>query len=288
MGRGVARFAVGYSGSKPQEALQGLLLAAFAVRVAAVSGRPRKAAIVSAAALLAAFSLWDIRQTPPEIADVARYHKVFMELLPSSPEPERDLRDLGLDPSWVSAVGKSAYLPSSPFQDPAFRAAFLGRFSYTRLLGFYAAHPDRLVETVRSGGREALRLRHPRFGNLEHREGVPPGAKASAFSLWSGMRLALPGHPLLWIGALWAATLAAVAASWRRASPRGRLAREGLVLLVAMAALAFSICVLSNAHGDLARHFYVFHALTDLLLVADAVWLAAALASRRVVPAAAS
>ncbi|HTY43230.1 MAG TPA: hypothetical protein VMH79_15270 [Thermoanaerobaculia bacterium] len=281
-------FAVGYSGSKPQEALQGLLLAAFAVRVAAVSGRPRKAAIVSAAALLAAFSLWDIRQTPPEIADVARYHKVFMELLPSSPEPERDLRDLGLDPSWVSAVGKSAYLPSSPFQDPAFRAAFLGRFSYTRLLGFYAAHPDRLVETVRSGGREALRLRHPRFGNLEHREGVPPGAKASAFSLWSGMRLALPGHPLLWIGALWAATLAAVAASWRRASPRGRLAREGLVLLVAMAALAFSICVLSNAHGDLARHFYVFHALTDLLLVADAVWLAAALASRRVVPAAAS
>jgi hypothetical protein len=100
------------------------------------------------------------------------------------------------------------------------------------------------------------------------------------------MRLALPGPPLAWIGALWMANLAAVAATRRRASIRGRLAREGLVLLVAMAGLAFAICVLANAHGDLARHLYVFHALTDLLFVADVAWIVAALAVRRA-PAAA-
>jgi len=275
----------GYAGSKPQEALQGILLAAFAVRIAAVSGRPRRAATVVASAFLAAFSLWYARQTPPEIADVAKYHKVFMELLPSSPEPERDLRDLGLDPSWIAAAGKIAYPPSSPFQDPSFRSQFLARFSYPRLLRFYATHPSRLVATVREGGREALRLRHPRFGNFEHREGVPPGAQTSAFSLWSRMRLGLPGHPLLWIGALWVASLAAAAAGWRRATVPGRLAREGIVLLVAMAALAFTICVLSNAHGDLARHFYVFHALTDLLLIADVVWIVARIDARRVAAA---
>src|SRR5262249_23756293 len=214
--------------------------------------------------------------------DVAKYHKVFMELLRYTPDSYDDLRDLGLDPSWTRAIGTTAYPPSSPFNDPAFRSEFLARFSYPKLMLFYVTHPRRLLAAVWSGGREALRLRHPRFGNLEHREGVPPGAQTRAFSLWSRMRLALPGHPLLWIGGLWLANLATVAGTYRRASARGRLARGGLLLLVAMAALAFSICVLANAHGDLARHFYVFHALTDLLLVADLVGIATALAGRRV------
>jgi hypothetical protein len=275
-----AAAALGFTGSKPQEALQGILLAAFAVRIARAERRPRRGAVSAAALVVAGFSLWYFRQTPPEIADVAKYHKVFMELLRFTPEPDQDLRDLGLDPAWTSAIGQTAYPPSSPFNDPAFRSEFLARFSYPKLLRFYATHPSRLAATIWSGGREALRLRHPRFGNLEHRENVPPGAQTGSFSLWSRMRLALPGPPLAWIGALWMANLAAVAATYRRASIRGRLAREGLALLVAMAGLAFEICVLANAHGDLARHLYVFHALMDLLFVADVVWIVAALAVR--------
>jgi hypothetical protein len=48
-----------------------------------------------------------------------------------------------------------------------------------------------------------------------------------------------------------------------------------------MATAAFLVCVLANAHGDLARHFYVFHALCDLTLAADLVWVTQALVSRR-------
>ncbi|HKD18555.1 MAG TPA: hypothetical protein VKG23_11875, partial [Thermoanaerobaculia bacterium] len=183
--------------------------------------------------------------------------------------------------AWTTAVGKIAYPASSPFQDPAFRAEFLRRFRYSRLLEFYLTHPSRLRDTIVGGGEAALTLRHPRFGNFEHRAGFPAGAQTSSFALWSRARRSLPGHPLIWIGLLWVGNLAATASTYRRSRLEGRLAREGIVLLVLMAAVAFGVCVLSNAHGDLARHFYVFHALTDLLFVADVVWIVAALAVRR-------
>lgn len=270
-----------FSGSKPQEAVQGLLLAGFGMRLYWRSGRaPVRQPAAWGAVALAAFSIGYLSATPPAISEVAKYHKVFMELLPNSPSPARDLEDLGLDPAWVSASGQIAYRPTSPFADPAFRADFLGRFSYVRLVRFYLTHPDRLASTLSRGGREALRLRHPRFGNLEHRPGVAPGEKSGALAVWSGLRLRLPGHPLLWLTPFLLGNLVLAAATRRRATADGRLAREGIVLLVAMAALAFLVCVLSNAHGDLPRHLYVFHALVDLLLAADLTWAASAIAAR--------
>ncbi|MGE5415024.1 MAG: hypothetical protein ACM3NW_12665, partial [Syntrophomonadaceae bacterium] len=274
-GHAVAFFALAalFAGSKPQEAVQGLVLAAFGLRLYWRSGRrPARQTAAWGAVALAGFSLWYLRATPPAISEVARYHKVFMELLPNSPSPARDLEDLGLDPAWVSASGQIAYKPTSPYADPAFRAAFLERFSYTRLVRFYLTHPGRLASTLSRGGREALRLRHPRFGNLEHRPGVSPGEKSRAFSFWSGLRLRLPGHPLLWLVPFLAGNLLLAVATRRRASADGGLARDGLALLVVMATVAFLVCVLSNAHGDLPRHFYVFHALCDLLLAADLGW----------------
>ena len=275
--------------SKPQEAIQAPWLALAGLRLAmADEGRakaPRRLAPLAGAVLLCVLGAWYYRQTPPEIADVARYHKVFMELLPDSPDPGQDLADLGLDPSWTRAIGKTAYGPTSPFHEPAFRAAFLERFSYGRLARFYLTHPARLSSAIRRGGLAALRLRHPRFGNFERSAGFPPGTRTGSFAWWSDGRLALPGHPLVWIGLLFLGNAIAIAATYGRASPAGRLAREAIVLLMAMASTAFAVCVLSNAHADLARHFYVFHALCDLVVIADAVWAALRLSAPSRAPA---
>ena len=77
---------------------------------------------------------------------------------------------------------------------------------------------------------------------------------------------------------LFAGTAAAALATWRRASPRGRLFRETLLAAVAMSATAFGVCVLTNAPPDFSRVFYVAQALCDLLIAAAAAWLVQALA----------
>jgi hypothetical protein len=260
--------------SKPQESIQGPLLAMLGLWLWGVPLRNfwRRPAFWAAVGLCA-LSFWYYRQTPHAIAQVARYHKVFMELLKNSPDPRGDLADLGLDPAWVDNVGKIAYSPTSPFNDPGFRSAFLARFSYPKLILFYATHPSRLYSVLDRGGASALQLRHPRFGNFEKRRGLPPGAQTSSFSAWSRARRSLSGHPLIWLSFLFAVTVVAAIRTYATASEAGKRAREGIIALVAMAAAAFSVCVFANAHGDLPRHFYVFHALTDLILIADTAWI---------------
>ena len=95
------------------------------------------------------------------------------------------------------------------------------------------------------------------------------------------MRGELGARPLLWIALLLGGNAAAALAGHRRAGRRGRLFREGVLLLVAMASLAFAVCALAQAPPDLSRALYSYHALCDLLLVADVGWIVQALADRR-------
>ena len=53
-----------------------------------------------------------------------------------------------------------------------------------------------------------------------------------------------------------------------------------------MAATEYVVCALADYLGDLGRHLYVFQALCDLILIADATWLAQLLARRAPAPAA--
>jgi hypothetical protein len=63
-------------------------------------------------------------------------------------------------------------------------------------------------------------------------------------------------------------TIAWCAAGWRHASPRGRLVRESLAVLAAMAGLEFLVCALANAAIELDRQLFAFQAMCDLLLIA--------------------
>ena len=49
-----------------------------------------------------------------------------------------------------------------------------------------------------------------------------------------------------------------------------------------IAGLEFGVCAFADALDDLGRHLFVFHALVDLVLVADIVWLTQAIAAKRV------
>src|SRR5262249_8048023 len=122
----------------------------------------------------------------------------------------------------------------------------------------------------------------PDFGNFERSPEHPRTELATRFSAWSRLRGTLGAHPAFWAIALLGGSLAAALATHRRAGLRGKLFREAVVLLVTMAALAFAVCALAQAPPDLSRALFAYHAICDLVIVADAGWIAQTLATRRV------
>ena len=270
-----------FVGSKPQERLAAPLLALYGMRLAGTSWRaPWRSAAAWLAAALCAFSVWYGRHTPYTLREATMFQLVFDDVLGRSATPADDAAELRLDPAWIRYVGTSPYAKDSPLLAPEFRMRFLHAVGYRSVLRFYARHPARLGERLERASREMWTLRPP-LGNFERSPEHPQTARASAFGVWSRARAALGAHALTWATVLFAGNLAASAAGWRAASRRGRLFREGLALLVVMAGLAFAVCALAQAPPDLSRALYSFHALVDFLLIADAAWLAQALAGRR-------
>lgn len=273
-------FALLFVGSKPQEKLAGPLLALFGLRLAGVTPRGAwKRAAVWLALGLCAFSIWYGRHTPYTLREATMYQLVFSDMLVYSDTPAADARELGLDPDWIRYRGTSPYRPDSPLLRSEFRRRFLHDVGYRRILRFYLAHPRRLLERLGRASRDVWSLR-PTFGNFEKSPAHPETALATRFSLWSRLRGVLGVQPAIFLALLLGANAVAALLGYRRADRRGRLFREGILLLVAMAGLAFAVCALAQAPPDLSRALYAFHALCDLLLITDAGWILQTAAAR--------
>lgn len=280
-------FAASFVGSKPQEAIQGPLLALLGLRLARV---PLRAAWRRGAGWLAvalcAFSLWYGRRAPMALREAALYQVVFYEILPHSPDPVSDAVALGLDPAWLRYSGTDAFQPATPLLDPDFRVRFLRAVGYRKIAGFYLGHPRRLAERLVRVSPKMWTLR-PSYGNYEKSVERPALTRTERFAAWSRLRqrwlgpVALPALALLYG---W--STAAAVATWRRASESGRLFREAVLTAVAMSATAFGVCLLTNAPPDFSRVFYVAQALCDLLIAANVAWIVQAIATRtrRAVP----
>ena len=264
--------------SKPQESVQALLLAPLGVRLAWPGGSraARTAGLVFAAGLALLAGRY-YASSQASSGWLTRYNQLFFEILPNSPDPASDLRELGLDPSLARFARVTAWAPESPAHDPAVREFLEPRSGKRSPRMLYLRHPGRAVETIRRAARVSFQLHPPELGNYARESGAPPLARARG--PWSDLRARLSGLPALFV--LFGGTLIAVAATYLRASVAGRLFREGLAALVAMAAGAFVAASLGDWHVDIERHLYSFHGMCDLILVADAVWLIQSLAERR-------
>lgn len=268
-----------FVGSKPQERLAAPLLALFGMRLAGVrfGGAWRRAAAWLGVGLCA-FSVWYGRHTPYTLREATLYQVVFDDVLAHSAAPAADAAELRLDPEWVRHTGSNPYAPDSPLLDSSFRTRFLHQVGYRQVLRFYLRHPGRLAERVERASAQMWSLR-PTFGNFEKTAEHPEPTLATRFSLWSRARGSFGAHPLVWISVLLGGNLAAAIATYRRSSAAGRLFREGVIVMALMSCLALAVCTLAQAPTDLSRALYAYHALCDLLLIADVGWIAEALAA---------
>jgi hypothetical protein len=261
--------------SKPQEAAQSIPLALFGVCLAWRPGRRRIATAGALLLFLAAGALYKGTSGDGGFQQQMLYKIVFYEILPRSPDRAGDLRAMGLDPAAARYSGTTAKGPGSPFNDPRVHASLFPKLGYRALLRFYLRRPARAAAELIRGAPAGLELR-AEFGNFEKSAGFRPGARSTAYSGWTRIRLLGTGAAALLLAAFFGAN-ALLAIAGRFPLP----ARASLATLVAMGTLAFAICTLSSAHVELSRKLYVFHAITDLLIVIDLALAGRAVAARR-------
>ncbi|MFI1963487.1 hypothetical protein ACH429_05000 [Streptomyces pathocidini] len=218
-------------------------------------------------AVVAVGTLWFSGTQAAWLKEIYHVHQVFLTILPNSPDPEKDLEALGVDPSMAQYSGKTIIDSSGAVSSPHYQH-FIETVDDAQVIKFWATHPVRALKLA-DEGLEALTAARPGYlGNYLESSGEPAYAKDNrfilggmAFTLLKPIRwIAFPG---LWLGSL---GLGAWLACHRRlgAAPRG----IGLVLVtMSLNTMGqFGAVLLSDGQNDIVKHMILVVYSTFLLV----------------------
>lgn len=174
---------------------------------------------------------------------------VIEEIIPHSPSPAADWRELATDSDQPSVY---------------------------RIARFYARHPVRWWQMARRQATEAFSSLP--LGNFSRASGLPAGAQSRAFSFWSELKRGHYPRNLPWLLVLLVAyaSFAGAKARWLDPDRASRARTVAGLLLAVGCALELVVTVTFEANGT-AKHLFLFNVAFDLctllalLALADAV-----------------
>ena len=255
--------------AKSQHAVLGFFFAAvagvFAWRSVTRARRIRWAAV---AALLMGSMVTMLSITPESYSLFAIYSVIFARLAPHSDNALAMLQEVGLGAGDMQYIGTNSYTPGAPLYTALWAEDFLRRTSFSDLILYYLHHPTVPIREMDSDLRLAAPvIRPPEMPNFREEDGIPAGTMATRFSLWSNLRSAalhvFPYHVFLFYLAPWVAALVA----WKFKMDRLRWPLLPLALALSAGGLVeFAMASLTDAL-DIARHLFMFHVITEVLIL---------------------
>jgi hypothetical protein len=269
--------------SKPQNILVAIPLALFALRLVVLRGSLAwKAAVVTGTVAVVAAAV-HMRATPLPLwyQQQVRHIAVFNVILPSSPDPRADLHELGLPESLASLSGHYPWSTEVARRHAELEAVFHPAIDEAKIARFLLLRPGRIRHLLGLAAPQAWWVRSG-LGNFEAASGRPPGARATAYA-WRSDFVQRHGPSSLRTLAIVAALAAVLAIGYRRrcGSARGRLVAEGVLCLLACAALQFATVATLQGHRNEEKGMMLFAVLFDAAIVTAAGLGVALLAGRR-------
>jgi hypothetical protein len=265
--------------AKPQNAVSGLAMAAFARALAPLRDRKGwKASCAAVGGVVACVSVASYVLVPQHVRGPAQHIAVFREILANSPDPVADLADLGL------AQNLSRYAGTNPFRtrttdDPNYEDEFLSKFTPVGLLRFYVMHPGRLHAVLERTTQDAIAER-PDIGNFVEGFGLRAGARSLAFDLGSRLHAAVGPASLIGLAGFFGLYAGTVLALRRRSeSTSARVVCDLLILVVIVGATQFLTVGIMQGPRSSPRHLLLLKVVFDVACL-GILFGAATLASR--------
>jgi hypothetical protein len=246
-----------------------LLLFASLLWRCRTDGPWRLALLGSSVALLGAVGL-QYASNPSYMTEANKYSAVFYGILKDSPQPAEDLRALGLSPDLAVLAGTHIFMPKLPVDvhSAEFHRRFFERIDHFKILRFYVTHPGRLLAKLQVAAGRSQILRPDYLGNFEKSSGMPAGAHATRWNIWSEVKRLYVPRSLAFLAAYFGVLGVWLLRERRRTGgrfPRSTLEFLGILWLMAVA--AFMTPILGDGEADIEKHLFLFNALFDLSLL---------------------
>ena len=246
--------------AKAQNAPLGVLLTLFSLRL---WSRTRLAVLGSI--MIAAATLSNILTIPKGVQWADSYNQMFLAILPESRNPAADLKSLGLESELIKYSGTGAWSPGSGYEQMVESGLIGKRITHLSIAGFYFEHPARIWRHAKTLLPIAFSLRPEWCGNFERSAGRGPGARSTAFTLWSGFHEQVLRRAGKLILILLCVSPLIAATAWIR-FPEHRYHIELLALLALCCLTAFLVAALGDA-WDNVKHLYLFNLTLDGCLI---------------------
>jgi hypothetical protein len=251
--------------SKLQHALPAIVFCAYLVWL----GRRVAAAWIFAGTGVVMVAVL-VATNPPFYHQKAIFNLVFYEFAPKAPDPQKALLEFGMQPGDAVALGMHAFESKYPANDPGWCAQFEKRARFGPVLLYYVRHPVEVARHIATVLADNLHeVRAGNLANFRREDGVPPGTLSRRWNWWSAAQERLYTSWPYAILAIYAIALGAAIALRRRIADPADL----MLAFIAFAIAEFVAAVLGDVL-DTGRHLRVFHATTDLLVVASIAALA--------------
>lgn len=265
---------VGLICAKPQNSPLGFFLMVFCLGLLRMKAtRSWKVMVVGLSVSLVAISIGYYLNTPRSLRDYSLYNDVFYGILRFTPDPVKDLDDLGLSRDLIRYANRYPFQPGDPIKNPEFRKAFYERIGHGTVVKFYITHPRRLLNLLQWSTPFAFKMRLDYLGNFDKSVGLPARSQSRAFTRWSTLKERLLSGSIAFLVCFFGLNLAGVVILHRRSI--GLLAKmrtELFVGVLLMALTQFGVAVFGDAEIELSRHLFLFNVLVDICLVVDVLW----------------
>jgi hypothetical protein len=210
------------------------------------------------AALLAAAGVLVYILIPQEFVDINAYHAMTRGILMTSEDPEKALKDFGINPQYA-LLDQSIYYEQNPVidvQDSMLKEDFYAKYGFTSIAKYYALHPGQLISMLNEAARSANSIRPESIGNYEKNAGYAPGAQASFFSLYSTVKKAWVPKTIGFIMLFFAGMLAV--------SFKDRQRMLVLMFVLVMGLSQIAVSIIGAGDADLAKHMFLYNAAFDI------------------------